>query len=147
MMRRLQSKASTLFFAYEAGPCGYWLYRYLCTKVFPCIVAAPSRLPKDKIKTDRRDARTLAIALKNANLTQVYVPSEEDESMQDLIRARTDRVNDLKSAKQRLNSFLLRHDQVYHGKRWSRQHWLLVIRTHVCHHSPKYSAEAIHGCG
>lgn len=123
MIRRLQSKASTLFFAYEAGPCGYWLYRYLTGKGFQCIVAAPSKLPKDKVKTDRRDARTIATALKNANLSEVYVPSTEDESMRDLIRARTDMVNDLKSAKQRLNSFLLRHDQVYHGKRWSRQHW------------------------
>ncbi|GAA4648235.1 IS110 family transposase [Kistimonas scapharcae] len=124
LIRRLQSKATKLFFAYEAGPCGYWLYRYLTGKGFHCIVAAPSRLPKDKIKTDRRDARTIAVTLRNADLAQVYVPDVEDESIRDLIRARTDLVNDLKAAKQRLNSFLLRHDQVYHGKRWSRQHWL-----------------------
>ena len=55
MIRRLQSKASKLFFAYEAGPCGYWLYRYLTGKGFQCIVAAPSKLPKDKVKTDRRE--------------------------------------------------------------------------------------------
>lgn len=45
LIRRLQSKASKLFFAYEAGPCGYWLYRYLTGKGFHCIVAAPSRRP------------------------------------------------------------------------------------------------------
>ncbi|MGI9273892.1 MAG: IS110 family transposase [Endozoicomonas sp.] len=91
---------------------------------FQCIVATSSKLPKDKIKTDRRDARAIAQALKNSELHQVFVPDEEDEAMRDLIRARTDIVNDLKAAKQRLNSFLLRHDYIYHGKRWSKHHWL-----------------------
>ena len=29
LIRKLQSKAKHLVFVYEAGPCGYWLYRYL----------------------------------------------------------------------------------------------------------------------
>ena len=29
LIRRLQSKGATLMFGYEAGPCGYGLYRYL----------------------------------------------------------------------------------------------------------------------
>ena len=29
LIRKLQSKGATLVFVYEAGPCGYWLYRYL----------------------------------------------------------------------------------------------------------------------
>jgi transposase len=29
LIRKLQSKAKQLVFVYEAGPCGYWLYRYL----------------------------------------------------------------------------------------------------------------------
>ena len=27
LIRKLQSKAKHLVFVYEAGPCGYWLYR------------------------------------------------------------------------------------------------------------------------
>src|SRR5258705_11019916 len=40
LVRRLQSKAPRLVFAYEAGPCGYVLYRYLTRKGFPCLVVA-----------------------------------------------------------------------------------------------------------
>ena len=32
LTRKLQSKAKHLVFVYEAGPCGYWLYRYLRKK-------------------------------------------------------------------------------------------------------------------
>jgi transposase len=32
LVRQLQSKAKRLVFVYEAGPCGYWLYRYLTKK-------------------------------------------------------------------------------------------------------------------
>ena len=62
-IRRLQSKAAELVFAYEAGPCGYGLYRYLTSKGFDCRVVAPSLIPKrpgDKIKNDRRASWMLA---------------------------------------------------------------------------------------
>ena len=29
LVRKLHAKATHLVFVYEAGPCGYWLYRYL----------------------------------------------------------------------------------------------------------------------
>ena len=50
-------------FSYEAGPCGYGLYRQLRGLGFDCEVVAPSRIPKapaERVKTDRRDARKLA---------------------------------------------------------------------------------------
>jgi transposase len=59
LVRKLQSKAQHLVFVYEAGPCGYWLYRYLRKKGYVCWVVAPSLVPKkagDRVKTDRRDA-------------------------------------------------------------------------------------------
>jgi transposase len=59
LIRKMQSKAKYLVFVYEAGPCGYWLYRYLTKKGHDCWVVAPSLIPKkagDRIKTDRRDA-------------------------------------------------------------------------------------------
>jgi len=64
---RLITKLSgrgVLQFVYEAGPCGFWLHRYLRGKALTCAVAAPSLIPKrpgDRIKTDRRDARNLAL--------------------------------------------------------------------------------------
>jgi transposase len=70
-------------FAYEAGPCGYGLHRYLTGQGFSCQVVAPSLIPKkpgDKVKTDRRDAVDLARLLRSGDLTRVYVPTVEDEA-------------------------------------------------------------------
>jgi len=130
LIRQLHSKASQLLFVYEAGPCGYWLYRYLQKKGQSCIVVAPSLIPRkpgDRVKTDRRDAIQLARLMRSGDLNPVYVPSLEDESIRDLCRAREDLMGDLKAAKHRLKSFLLRHDIRYVGKAdWNAAHlrWL-----------------------
>ena len=63
LVRRLRAKTPPLVFAYEAGPCGYGLYRDLTGQGFECRVVAPSLIPKkpgDKVKTDQRDAVELA---------------------------------------------------------------------------------------
>jgi transposase len=126
VVRRLQSKANTLLFVYEAGPCGYWLYRYLQRKGLRCLVVAPSLIPRkpgDRVKTDRRDAVQLARLARSGDLQSVYVPEPEDEAMRDLSRAREAALEDLKAAKLRLKSFLLRHDVRYTGKSsWTAAH-------------------------
>ena len=130
LIRQLHSKASRLLFVYEAGPCGYWVYRYLQKKGEDCMVVAPSLIPRkpgDRVKTDRRDAVQLARLMRSGDLNPVYVPSLEDESIRDLCRAREDLMGDLKAAKHRLKSFLLRHDIRYTGKAdWNAAHlrWL-----------------------
>jgi transposase len=133
LIRKLQSKAKHLIFVYEAGPCGYWLYRYLCKKGYDCWVVAPSLIPKkpgDRVKTDRRDAVQLARLARSGDLTVVYVPKVEDEAIRDLTRAREDTLRDLKSAKFRLKAFLLRHDIRYTGRAtWGPAHlrWLSEV--------------------
>jgi transposase len=126
LIRRLRSKSPRLIFAYEAGPCGYVLYRYLSAKGFDCRVVAPSLIPKrpgDRIKNDRRDAVELARLLRSGDLTQVYVPAVEDEAIRDLCRARDATRITLKSAKLRLKSFLLRLGLHYTGRaNWSAAH-------------------------
>jgi transposase len=85
------------------------------------------RKPGDRVKTDRRDAAQLARLLRSGDLNPVYVPSVEDESIRDLCRLREDVVSDLRVAKQRLKSFLLRHDVRYVGRaNWNPRHlrWL-----------------------
>ena len=80
-------------FVYEAGPCGYWLYRYLTGKGLACLVVAPSLIPRkpgDRVKTDKRDALTLARLARSGDLTPVYVPQVADEAIRDLARARED---------------------------------------------------------
>jgi transposase len=112
--------------AYEAGPCGFGLARRLHQLKVPCLVAAPSLIPKQPgapFKTDQRDARSLARLLRAGELTGVYVPEPTDEAIRDLCRARTDAVDDLRRCRLRLKSFLLRHGYRYQGKaNWSAPH-------------------------
>jgi len=118
LTRKLTSRAPQLFFVYEAGPCGYWLYRYLTRKGLACAVVAPSLIPRkpgDRVKTDHRDAVQLARLMRSGDLSLVYVPAVEDEAIRDLSRARGDVIKDFKAAKCRLKSFLLRHEIRYTG--------------------------------
>jgi len=130
LVRKLQSKAKHLVFVYEAGPCGYWLYRDLTQKGYDCWVVAPSLIPKkagDRVKTDRRDAVQWARLLRSGDLTPVYVPTVADAAIRDLSRAREDTLHDLKTAKFRLKAFLLRQDIRYTGRApWGPAHlrWL-----------------------
>jgi transposase len=133
LIRHLHSKSPQLVFVYEAGPCGYWLYRYLTKKGLVCWVIAPSLIPKkpgDKVKTNRRDAVQLARLMRSGDLTPVYVPEVEDEAIRDLSRAREDAIGDRKAAKYRLKAFLLRQDIRYEGKAsWGPAHlrWLAEV--------------------
>ena len=124
-----------LLFCYEAGPCGYVLYRQLIASGHDCQVVAPSRIPKaagERIKTDRRDALKLARLLRSGDLSAVWVPDQEQERMRDLSRARDDLKAQERTARQQLNAFLLRHG--YHwpkGKsRWTPAHenWLAGLK-------------------
>jgi transposase len=133
LVRKLQAKAHHLVFVYAAGPCGYWLYRYLSQKGYNCWVVAPSLIPKkagDRVNTDRRDAVPLARLMRSGDLTPVYVPTVEDEAIRDLSRAREDAIRELKAAKFRLKAFLLRHDSRYTGRAtWGPAHlrWLAEV--------------------
>jgi len=133
LVRKMQSKAKHLIFVYEAGPCGYWLYRYLTKKGYDCWVVAPSLIPKksgDRVKTNRRDAVQLARLARSGDLTLVSVPKVEDEAIRDLTRAREDTISDLKDAKFRLKAFLLRQDIRYAGRaNWGPAHlrWLSEV--------------------
>lgn len=133
LIRKLRSKGSELLFAYEAGPCGYQIYRFLKAKNYFCLVAAPSLIPRrpgDRIKCDRRDASTLARLFRAGELTAVRVPEAEDEAMRDLTRAREDAISVERRAKQRLAAFLLRHGHRFPGRTtWGRSywHWLLQL--------------------
>jgi transposase len=133
LIRKLQAKGKTLHFVYEAGPCGYWLYRYLSKKNLTCWVVAPSQIPQkagDRVKTDRRDAVQLARLLRSGDLTPVYIPTVEDEAIRDVVRAREDALKDLKAAKVRLKAFLLRQDMRYEGRAtWGPAHlrWLANV--------------------
>lgn len=135
LIRRLHSKASHLVFAYEAGPTGYGLYRYLAGKGEECHVVAPSLIPKRsgvRVKTNRRDAVELARLLRSGDLVSVWVPRIEDEAIRDVCRARDAARITLKAAKLRLKSFLLRLGLQYTGRAtWNDAHRRYLARV-VC---------------
>jgi transposase len=130
LCERLRSKARHVRVVYEAGPCGYGLYRQLVQKGFDCMVCAPSLIPRkpgERVKTDRRDAIKLVRALRADDLSAVYVPGTEDEAFRDLARAWASARDDLRQARQRLKSFLLAHGVRYIGSaNWGPAHrrWL-----------------------
>jgi len=112
-VRKLQERHGTLLVGYEAGPCGYALYRQLQTLGIACVVVAPSLIPTkpgDRVKTDRRDALKLARLLRSGDLTPAWIPDEQHEGLRDVTRAREDAVEDLQRARQRLSKLLLRLD-------------------------------------
>jgi len=131
--RKMVSTSTQLHFVYEAGPCGYGIYRHLNEKGFDCMVAAPSMIPKksgDRIKNDSRDAVMLARLHRAGDLTAVFVPDAQDEAMRDLSRARGDAVIVAKKAKQRLKAFLLRNRVTFTGSsQWTKAYfrWLADI--------------------
>ena len=135
LVRQFQSKypEATLHFVYEAGPCGYWIYRLLTKIGHPCYVVAPSLIPKKpgtKIKNDKRDALMLCQLLKTGDIDPIYVPEPEDEAVRDLSRARERAMFDLNKARYQLKALLLRNHIQYPGTaNWSLKHlrWLTEL--------------------
>jgi len=127
VVRALRAPDRRLHFVYEAGPCGFGIYRHLKTRGEDCVVVSPSMVPKrsgDRVKTDRRDSLTLARLHRAGELRAIYVPDDTDEAMRDLVRAREDAVVVGTQAKYRLKAFLLRQGRRYAG----REGWTLPYR-------------------
>ncbi|NQU11511.1 IS110 family transposase [bacterium] len=126
LVRKLGGPSVVLHFVYEAGPCGFGIYRRLAQLGIDCAVVAPSLVPKkpgDRVKTDRRDAVALARLHRAGELTPIYVPDQRDEAVRDLVRARSDAVRDQRASRYRLKAFLLRHGYKYTGKSsWTAPH-------------------------
>jgi transposase len=112
------------------GPTGYGLHRLLTDLGHACIVVAPSLVPKkpsDRVKTNRRDAITLARLLRAGELTAVWVPDTAHEAIRNLVRARTAAVKDVGLKKRQVSAFLLRHSRIFpRQKNWGARYrgWL-----------------------
>jgi transposase len=142
LARKLAERYDKLHFCYEAGPTGYGLYRHIRELGHDCTVVAPSLIPKkpgERIKTNRRDAVTLARLLRAGELTAVWVPDAVHEAVRDLVRAREAAAQDLRRKRQQLLSFLLRHGRIFDG----RQHWTLAHRRWLASQSFAHPAQQI----
>ena len=123
-----------LWACYEAGPTGYDLHRLLTSLGVRTDVVAPSLIPRhpgDRVKTDRRDARRLARLHRAGELTPIRVPTVAEEGVRDLCRARQVVVEERRRARQRLGSFLLRHNEVFRdGAAWTARHEAWIASRH-----------------
>src|SRR5262249_53647182 len=119
LVEKLAKQHRRLCFCYEAGPTGYGLYRQIPAMGYDCQVVAPSLVPVrpgGHIKTDRRDATTLAALFRAGELTAIWVPDSAHEAMRDLSRGRQGAMEGLRRARQQLLSFLLRHGRIFSTK-------------------------------
>lgn len=132
-LRRLLSRGKPLHIVYEAGPCGFVIWRHLSAQGLHCDVVAPSSIARpsgDRVKTDRRDALLLARLARSGDLAVVRVPDGVDEAVRDLVRAREDAVREQRNGRHRLKALLLRHGIPYAGKTsWTAAHlrWLARV--------------------
>src|SRR5699024_4481477 len=72
LMRKLSPEGEVLSVCYEAGPCGYGIYRLVTRMGHDCKVVAPGLIPRkatDRVKTNRRDALSLARLHRAGELT------------------------------------------------------------------------------
>ena len=142
----LQGLPGPVAVTYEAGPTGFGLYRALTQAGIRCLVAAPSKLQRpagDRVKTDARDAIHLARLLRMDEVTAVAVPSVEQETARDLVRAREDSRADLMRARHRLSKLLLRQGIVYYdGHAWTGKHDLWLRRQHFAHAATRLAFES-----
>ena len=128
IVRKLADRYAKLQVCYEAGPTGYGLYRQVRALGHDCVVVAPSLIPRkpgDRVKTNRRDAVTLARLHRAGELTRVWVPDTIHEAVRDLVRAREAAAEDRRKKRQQLLAFLLRQGRIFDG----RNHW---TRAHLC---------------
>ena len=119
--------------AYEAGPCGYDLFRLLSRIGVACDVIAPSLVPVragDRVKTDRRDAKRLVRLYRAGELSFVAPPSPEHEGLRDLVRCRDDLRRARTAARHRVGKQLLRHGRIYRDgvKSWTLKHKAWIAR-------------------
>jgi len=116
---------------YEAGPCGYDLYRLLTSIGVACDIIAPSLTPVrpgDRVKTDRRDAVKLVRLYRAGELSFVCPPTPVQEGLRDLVRCRDDLRCARTAARHRIGKQLLRYGRIYREgrKTWTKQYgaWL-----------------------
>lgn len=130
LIKKLARRYKKLQVCFEAGPTGYGLYRQMQALGHDCLVVAPALIPRrsgERVKTNRRDALTLARLFRAGELSGVWVPDEVHEAVRDLVRGRTTAAEDVRRKRQQLLSFLLRHGRIFTGgDHWTRAHrrWL-----------------------
>lgn len=97
-------------FVYEAGCFGFWLCHELILEGYDCIVTPPSLVPVEsgnRVKTDRRDSKKLAMYLCKGLLKSIHVPTAEELADRELTRSRGQLVSHRADVERQIKSKLL----------------------------------------
>ncbi len=132
----------TFIAGYEAGYFGFGIQRKLSSMGVECLVLHPADIPttnKDRDqKRDPRDSRKIAKAIKNKEVTTIWVPPVNLEEDRQLLRTRRALSKDLTRTKNRIKAFLqihnIDHPDIFSQKRtyWSARYikWLQDVQLH-----------------
>lgn len=134
-IRKRYSEDTEYVCGYEAGCLGYALYHQLTDRGVECKILAPTTMAttnSKRIKTDKRDAGSIARCLAFHTYSEVYVPTDEDNAIKEYIRMRDDQKKMLKSTKQQILALVLRHGKRFDGGKtyWTIAHmkWLKALK-------------------
>lgn len=110
-------------FVYEAGPTGYGLYDALTQAGYPCLVAAPSMIPRapgQRVKTNRLDSQQLALSLRGGQLQGIHVPTPVYRHLRHLTQLRDTGVQQSRASQCRIKALLLFEGIPFPGRQWSQ---------------------------
>lgn len=132
---------------YEASSAGFVVQRWMDGWDVHCEVIAPSLIPRapgERVKTNRRDAKKLALCYHGGLLQAVRVLSEAEETVRAVVRLRDAMTQDMTRAKNRVCKYLVLLGWHYRGSgRWGQAHraWIdqlplgadqrLVVQSHL----------------
>jgi len=97
---------------YEAGYFGYDLHDTLIENGAECLVTPPSLVPTEygnRVKTDRRDSRKLAMYLQKGLLKRVHVPTAAERGHRQVVRTRHQVMKDRQRKQCQIKSYLVLH--------------------------------------
>jgi transposase len=98
-----------IYTVYEAGFSGFELDRFLNSRGFKNIVINPGSVEvssRDRVKTDKRDAKKLATQLACGRLKGIRIPSREQEQRRQLTRTRSQLIRHRSRIKNQIRSKL-----------------------------------------
>jgi len=118
----------TIQVIYEAGFAGFWLHDLLEEDGIDCIVTPANKVTMEKVnkvKTDKRDARRLAINLENNDYTSCHVPDRERREDRQISRTLIQIQKDITATKNRIRRFLDFHglNNTMPSGRWNASHY------------------------
>ncbi len=125
---------SVIEVAYESGFSGYYLHRQLALRGISCSIVHAADIPSTdwerRRKSDKIDSRKLGSLLSRGLLKGIYVPSEEEEQIRELVRMRLSLSRDKRRYMCRIRSYMMRQGiderPELKGKLWTKagQSWL-----------------------